>query len=210
MSDFPWWDRQSIALFDQILFLPPSLSQEAAPLKETLQGPLAVEFCSGNGSWIVQKALENPGTVWLAVEKKLERAKKIWKRAKRLSVTNILVICGPAEVFVTHVLPESSITEAYINFPDPWPKRRHAKHRLVQEDFVIHLKQKMQKGASLTLVTDDYPFLQESLSVFQQYMTPLLPPPYFAADLASYGVSFFEDLWRRKNKTIHYTVYANH
>lgn len=206
--NFPWWDTQSVALFDQILFLPPGM-EKSSPVLENLSGAVAVEFCSGNGAWVIQKALENPSVYWLAVEKKLERAKKIWKRAKRLSAANVLVVCGSAEHLVNLVLPEEIISQAFINFPDPWPKRRHAKHRIVRDEFIAQLQKKMRPQGQIMFVTDHYPYIEEGISVFNKCMKPLLPAPYFAADPEGYGTSFFEDLWRSQNKTIHYTLYAN-
>ncbi len=205
--EFPWWDKKSVSLFDQILFLPPVM-EGALPL--AFEQELFVEFCSGNGLWIVQKALENPQNLWIAVEKKLERAKKIWNRAKRLGANNLLVVCGSAENLVTAILPGPIVKEVFINFPDPWPKARHAKHRLIQETFVTELQKKMLPGGKITFVTDHAPYLEQGLTVFEKTMKPLLPEPFYGKDPENYGCSFFEEMWRKKNKTIHYTVYANH
>ena len=205
--EFPWWDKKNVSLFDQILFLPPVLSN---PVPIAFNQELYIEFCSGNGLWVVQKALDNPGNLWVAVEKKLERAKKIWNRAKRLGAQKLLVVCGSAENMVTAILPSPLVKEVFINFPDPWPKFRHAKHRLIQDSFVMALQNKMVSGGKITFVTDDISYLEQGLVVLKKTMKPLLPEPFYSKDPENYGSSFFEEMWRKKNKTIYYTAYANY
>lgn len=203
---FPLWDRESVSLFDQILFLPPQM----APFELNLPEGLAVEFCSGNGAWVVDRALENADIFWVAVEKRLDRAKKIWKRAKRLQAANLLVVCGRAEDFVQHVLPAEKASRIHINFPDPWPKRRHAKHRLIQHEFVNLLQKKMKKGGSIHLVSDDLPYVEESVVVLHHFMRPLFADPFYHTLEETFGSSFFEELWRKEGRSIYLTSYASH
>lgn len=202
---FPWWDRESVSLFDQILFLPPQMKAFALDLP----ADIAVEFCSGNGAWVVERALENKDVFWIAVEKKLDRAKKIWKRAKRLEALNLLVVCGRAEDFVQHVLPVEKASRIHINFPDPWPKRRHAKHRLIQSEFIDLLRKKMKKGGSIHLVSDDLPYVEESVAVLHNFMSPLLADPFYHNLEEAFGSSFFEELWRKEGRPIYLTSYAS-
>lgn len=203
--NFPWWDRKTVALFDQILFLPSVMKKTVVALPEQFN----LELCSGNGQWIVDKALAAPDSFWIGVEQKIDRAKKIWHRAKRLGASNLLVVCGTAENFINLVLPEASASHIFINFPDPWPKRRHAKHRLMKEEFIAPLKRVLKKEGTLQFVTDDYAYLQEAITVLQRIMKPLLPTPHYAINPEGYGRSFFEELWRSREKTIHYTLYAH-
>ena len=60
--------------------------------------PLRIEYCSGNGAWIAEKAMLHPEINWVAVEKKFSRAKKIGAKAKKLNLRNLLVIYGEAYI----------------------------------------------------------------------------------------------------------------
>src|SRR5580700_9513896 len=133
-------------LFDQFFYLPSHFSEyKKYPLPSfsslfEKEAPVAIEYCSGNGEWIIEKAKAHPEYNWIAVEKRIDRVRKIWARGKNAHLKNLLTVFGEAKTFTEHYLRESSISRVYINFPDPWPKNRHAKHRLVQKSFALLLK----------------------------------------------------------------------
>lgn len=58
--------------------------------------PVIMEYCSGNGAWIANKAIQNPHLNWVAVERKFERVRKIWSKVKNHGLANLIVICGEA------------------------------------------------------------------------------------------------------------------
>jgi tRNA (guanine-N7-)-methyltransferase len=168
--------------------------------------PIFVEYCSGNGAWIIQKAKENPEQNWIAVEKKFERVRKIWSKCRQLQLNNLLIVCGAAESFTKYYLPEESLDGVYVNFPDPWPKDRHAKHRLFQGPFIQDLSRMAKKGANAFFVTDDAPYCAQMVSVLLESSRwhSSLPDPYFVSEWSGYGTSYFDQLWRQKGRTIHY------
>lgn len=168
--------------------------------------PVCVEYCSGNGAWIAAQAQAYPHLNWVAVEKKFMRVRKIWAKIKNLQLKNLIVICGEAFRATNQFFPSESISNIYINFPDPWPKKRHAKHRLIQPIFVKELSRVMQPKNVLTFVTDDPDYSKEVISVFLADHTfeSHYPAPYFSTEENNYGSSYFEELWRSKGKTIRY------
>ncbi|HEY4831009.1 MAG TPA: tRNA (guanine(46)-N(7))-methyltransferase TrmB, partial [Waddliaceae bacterium] len=122
--------------------------------------PVSVEFCSGNGDWIIEKAKLDPSKNWIAVEKRFDRVKKIWSKLKNHHLSNLLIVCGEACTFAHYYLLSDKIEEVYINFPDPWPKMKHAKHRLMQSIFLDELSRILMPGKKVTVVTDDFSYLQ--------------------------------------------------
>ncbi|MEI8365247.1 MAG: tRNA (guanosine(46)-N7)-methyltransferase TrmB [Parachlamydiaceae bacterium] len=168
--------------------------------------PVVIEYCSGNGAWIFKKALENPDVNWVAVERKFDRVRKIWSKIKNHSMKNLIVICGEACKSTKLFFPDDSIQDIYINFPDPWPKTRHAKKRLIQQDFVGELQRILKDGQVLTFVTDDAHYSEWTIDVLHQQggFTSLYPNPFFVSDESSYGTSYFEELWRSKGRIIRY------
>ncbi|MFA5250145.1 MAG: tRNA (guanine(46)-N(7))-methyltransferase TrmB [Parachlamydiales bacterium] len=172
--------------------------------------PVFVEYCSGNGQWIANRAKASLDCNWIAVEKDFERARKIWLKAKNGNLGNLFVVFGEAFCFTRHYLKPFSVAGAFINFPDPWPKRRHAKKRLVSAPFLKLLQEKMQKEALLTMVTDhekSVPLMAKA--ALESSFKALFPDPYFINELPEYGLSFFEQLFRGKGGKIHYLQFSN-
>lgn len=108
--------------------------------------PIVIEYCSGNGQWICNQAKNNPHLNWVAVEKRFDRARKIWGGLHRENLTNLIVICAEAVVYTRYYMPRSSVSELYVNFPDPWPKLRHAKHRLIRSEFLKEVEKTLISG----------------------------------------------------------------
>src|SRR5690348_8334371 len=123
---FAWEERRPI-LLDRFFYIPAEYEYKAQNFPFFVQDqPVIIEYCSGNGQWIGARAKQNPETNWIAVEKKFDRARKIWLKIHRENIPNLTVVCGEAVIFTRFYAPPCS--EIYVNFPDPWPKLRHAKH----------------------------------------------------------------------------------
>lgn len=209
---FPYkWGDRKVLLQDGILFVP-ELLEHYEPVEissEALFGnsaPLHVEYCSGNGAWIASKALEFAEVNWIAIEKKFERAAKIWALVKRESLKNLLVICGDGLTVTERYLKDDSIAQVFVNFPDPWPKKRHWKHRIIAQPFLKQVHRVLDPAGYLTFVTDDDDYskvMTEELTLFKQF-SPLAPEPFYLKALPGYGSSFFEQMWRKQGKNIYY------
>ena len=167
--------------------------------------PVLIEYCSGNGQWIAAKAKENPDLNWVAVERDFERARKIWLKAKKQNLKNLFLVFGEALTFTQYYLKDQSVDGFFVNFPDPWPKRRHFKNRLVSAAFMEETKKKVKPLGTTTLVSD-----HEGMALFmiesalKSEWKPLFEKPYFSEELEGYGSSYFEDLFRGKGKKIRY------
>jgi tRNA (guanine-N7-)-methyltransferase len=171
--------------------------------------PVNIEYCSGNGDWIVEKSQQQPHKNWIAVEKRFDRVQKIWSKIKNYSLTNVLIIAGEALTFSKHYLPNCCIEQVYINFPDPWPKAKHAKKRLIHPCFLNELARILQHGKKLTFVTDDRNYADQAAALLCGHadFCPEFPPPYFQINIDGYGGSWFEQLWKAKGRQIHYLQY---
>lgn len=168
--------------------------------------PVVVEYCSGNGTWIASKAAANPHINWVAVEMKFDRVRKVWSKIKNLGLNNLIVIYGEAHATTRQYFKDDSISDVYINFPDPWPKKRHFKNRLIQPEFASELSRILKEGKSLTFVTDDVPYSEWLIEVMstQNDFTSKYPEPFFLTEEPNYGTSYFDELWRSKGRTIRY------
>lgn len=167
--------------------------------------PVAIEYCSGNGQWIGEKAKQNPGCNWVAVEKCFERARKIWLKLHRESISNLFVVCGEALAFTRYYVPLESVSAVYVNFPDPWPKRRHAHHRLVRAEFAQELAWIATPDGTAVFATDDPVYARQMFEEVSKVPAwqPLLPSPHYSSDWADCGSSFFADLWKQKGRSLY-------
>jgi len=210
---FVWADRRPV-LLDRLLYIPGFYEKhegwDILPWShEKVFGqnnPVVIEYCSGNGEWICERAEQNPHLNWVAVEKRFDRSRKIWARLHRRNLSNLYIICGEASVATEYYMPKNSFSEIFINFPDPWPKPRHAKNRLITVEFLKKMALASLEDAKVTFVTDDPPYAGQILQELSQspFWSPVLEAPHYANDLPNYGKSFFADLWKQKGRTIHY------
>lgn len=211
-SDFCIPNREQCSLLEKCLYIPPSDFASASldmPLNWnetsifTKTQPLFVEYCSGNGQWISEMARQLPHLNWIAVERDFDRARKIWLKIFRLQLENLFVVYGEGLSFSKNFLPNASVSGAYVNFPDPWPKRRHAKHRIVKRDFVDEMARILDEEAFITLVTDDAPYSEQILSLFDDWESAFDNERY-VTQWPEFGNSFFQSLWMKQQRTIRY------
>jgi len=204
------WEERRPALADGVLFVPDHYDKHRAwpfPAFSTIFGndnPVKIEYCAGNGAWIIDKALKNPLCNWVAVEWEFERVRKIWAKAKNRGLKNLLIVCGEAVTFSRDYLPEKCVQEIFINFPDPWPKTKHAKNRLFQKPFVAELARILAPQGTVTAVTDDPPYGEQIAREMMRSFQPRFAEPWYTTAWTDYGASYFDSLWRGKGRTIRY------
>jgi tRNA (guanine-N7-)-methyltransferase len=200
------FEERRVLLEDQILYVPPYLTDyESFPPLDWSQvfgneHPVSVEFCSGNGHWIIDRALENPEHNWVAIDKRFDRVSKIWLKRNKASVNNLLMICGDGVTSAHHYIGSGSVEAAYINFPDPWPRRRQHKHRLLTPQFVEQLERILLPSGKVLLATDD----GESVLRFKEEMVGRFEVAQELGEWPGYGCSTFEKLWRRLGRAIQF------
>lgn len=172
--------------------------------------PVSIEFCSGNGEWIIQKAQENPHINWIASEIKFLRVRKIWVKLKQLNLPNLIVAFGDARELVRYYLKENSIDQIFINFPDPWPKEKHAKNRLIQAPFTHQIKKILKEKKTITIVTDHDAYTHQIIDELGQVLDPVYPFPYYQLKTIEYGSSYFYRLFESKGKEIKMMEFSKH
>jgi tRNA (guanine-N7-)-methyltransferase len=213
---FPWEERRP-ALAQRVLFVPPHYEEHhlfsMPPLEDPLvfgkKGSVWVEFCSGNGDWIVERALAAPQDHFFAVEKRFDRVSKIWSRMQRHELLNLVIVCGEAFTFCRHYLPARCLAGIFVNFPDPWPKQKHAKHRLIRTEFVAAIAHLVMEGGSAEFVTDDGPYRDQMVKEMQRstYWQSAYPAPCYVTEKEGYGSSWFQELWKKKGRELYYVQF---
>jgi len=116
--------------------------------------PVVLEIGFGRADLILELARSQPERCFLGVEVSRKRVEKSARRVIGAGLTNVKLVHAPAEYLLERVLPEASIAECWINCPDPWPKKRHHRRRLVTPEFTLGMARVMVPDAVLHISTD--------------------------------------------------------
>lgn len=170
---------------------------------------LCLEVGSGNGSFLVDMANHFSENNFIGCEIKKNRYLKTSKRIVQQELSNAFMIlaCGKK---VLESLPDESLQAFYMNFPDPWPKKRHHKRRFFYEESSLELIiSKLKKGGALYFSSDhqDYFFfvLEERLKISDQLWTPLKGG--YAPSLEGYFSTLYTEKWKQENRDLFYTYF---
>lgn len=128
--------------------------------------PLEVELGSGDGTFLVTLATRSPGRNFIGVERLLGRLRKMGRKATRAGAVNLRGLRIESSYFLEYLLPGHSVSALHIYFPDPWPKRRHRRHRLVNESFPALAARSLVPGGVVYLRTDDNDYFEQMCAVF--------------------------------------------
>ncbi|MDD5218180.1 MAG: tRNA (guanosine(46)-N7)-methyltransferase TrmB [Candidatus Omnitrophica bacterium] len=117
--------------------------------------PVEIEIGCGKAKFLVARAAQHPEINFVAIDRVGKWMKKGERRAAKGGLNHILFLKADArEVLRTHVPPER-VVAFHIYFPDPWPKRKHHKRRIVNADLLTVLYERLSAGGAVYLATDD-------------------------------------------------------
>jgi tRNA (guanine-N7-)-methyltransferase len=162
--------------------------------------PLEVELGSGDGSFLVEYARLRPEHNFIGVERLLGRIRKMDRKARRAGLTNLWGVRIESAYFLEYLLPRHSAVALHIYFPDPWPKRKHRRHRLVNERFPVVAHQALTPGGAVYLRTDDENYFEQMITVFAanpKFRLAETPP-----ELSGLLTNFERDFQSRGIKTL--------
>ena len=128
--------------------------------------PVEVELGSGDGSFLVEYAAQHPEHNFIGVERLLGRIRKMERKGLRSGLRNLLGVRIESSYFLEYLLPPNSATALHVYFPDPWPKRKHRRHRLINERFPTLAQQALVPGGMVYLRTDDQNYFEQMMEVF--------------------------------------------
>ncbi len=118
------------------------------------EAPCTLEIGFGNGEALVELAAAQPQRNFLGIEVHRPGVGHLMLRAEALGVANLRIACRDAVEVLAQRLADGSLDEVLLYFPDPWPKKRHHKRRLVQPPFVELVARKLTSGGRFRLATD--------------------------------------------------------
>lgn len=127
--------------------------------------PVIVEIGFGNGEATWRTARANPEQDFIGVEVHRPGVGRLLMALEQHDISNVRIACQDAVEFMSEQIPAASLSGIRIYFPDPWPKKRHHKRRIVQPGFVAQLARCMKPGAILHLATDWAPYAEHMTAV---------------------------------------------
>ena len=126
---------------------------------------LRLEIGCGKGSFTVKTAAAHPDALFVALEREADCIVMAMEKAERLGLTNVVFVCDDAARLEEWFAPDE-VDLLYINFPDPWPSKRHAKHRLINERFLRSYRTILPEGGEIHFKTDNSPLFEFALTQF--------------------------------------------
>ena len=122
---------------------------------------------------------------------------------------NLFIVCGEALEVSKYYLKSEFVDEIYINFPDPWPKKKHAKFRLIQDVFVEQLYKVLKPSGVVNFLTDDAPYSKQAIDTFlkSELFESQISAPFYESEIQDYGSSYFRSLWEEKKRGFYFSKF---
>jgi tRNA (guanine-N7-)-methyltransferase len=128
--------------------------------------PLEVELGSGDSTFLVEYARRHADHNFIGVERLLGRIRKLDRKGRRAGLTNLRGVRIESAYFLEYLLPPHAAVALHVYFPDPWPKRKHRRHRLINERFPTLAQQALTPDGTVYLRTDDANYFEQMTAVF--------------------------------------------
>lgn len=171
--------------------------------------PLILEIGCGVGDFVTEMAQLHPERNFIALDYYNKGCLKTCKRIDTLGLDNVRVVRDEARDFMVRCIPPGSLAGVIVNCPDPWPKQRHRKRRLVNAGFVAFLAGFMLPGAEFHFATDfddygeDVARMMPAVAGFENCLAPDL----FRHELPGYPLSKYMRKFMAEGKRIYFVQY---
>lgn len=130
--------------------------------------PVEIDVGCGRGMYVIEAARAHPDVNYLGIEIVLKPFRVACQRVARRGLTNVRVLRADAREFFTERVPPGSVSVVHVQFPDPWPKKRHHKRRVVTPDFVRSVATALCGGGVFHIATDIADYFDELLVVAER------------------------------------------
>ena len=124
------------------------------------QAPLEVEIGFGNGEFLVRRAQAWPARHFVGIEREWASVQRALRRVAKSQAPNVRLLLADARLALQRLFEPLALRRVYSLFPCPWPKDRHAKHRLFSHAFLALLNNRLQPDGEALVVTDHEPYLR--------------------------------------------------
>jgi tRNA (guanine-N7-)-methyltransferase len=178
----------------------------APDVREPLR--LVVELGFGRGEFLRALAAAAPDAAHVGIDISHRRVLKLARRIAPTPERNIRLVEGRAEELVRDALEDGSVASVWINFPDPWPKQRHQRRRLIQPAFAAALARRLAPGGELHAATDHAGYAAQIDAVLsaEPRLENALGAP-FVREVPGRLCTAYEEMWRAEGRALHFFAY---
>ena len=141
--------------------------------------PVVLEIGSGKGRFLISSATERPDSNFLGIEKSLHYYRVIRDRVAKRKLPNVRVFNHDAFPILQKMIPDASISEVHIYFPDPWPRPREQKRRIIRAEVLTEIRRVLIPGGTGIYVTDHREYFEAAAPVIAEFFAsePRVPGP---------------------------------
>ncbi|RTZ90640.1 MAG: tRNA (guanosine(46)-N7)-methyltransferase TrmB [Deltaproteobacteria bacterium] len=158
------------------------------------------EIGSGNGAFLCKHAITHPEKRYIGTEINGFTLRKALRKAARARLDNIHFIRNDAQYILRYHVPDKSLQKIYINFPDPWEKKRYQKRRLIQPETLHNFARTLKPGGEVHFTTDHRDYAEHTTQQFSE--TPYFRLMEKTTDAALPFPTKYENKWRSEGRRI--------
>lgn len=167
--------------------------------------PLYLEIGCGHGDFLVRKAKENPGEYFIGIENVSFFAIDAAEKIEENNLSNVLILNQNANELLEEIIPDEYLDGMYILYPDPWPKRRHRKRRLLKEETYDRYHAVLKPGGWIEIWTDTDQWVDLSMPFLERL--PGAVSQEEVADQIGPTRTYFEQRAKSKQHPIYHILY---
>jgi tRNA (guanine-N7-)-methyltransferase len=172
------------------------------------KNPVDCEIGFGNGDFLVKKSNLHPERSFFGIDYAIESFRKAKKNIEKANSPGIKIVCLEAKAAFIVLVPEKSLSHIYLNFPDPWPKKKHYKNRLLDREFLTIAASCSTDKGKIIVATDD-PFYRDFIleEVASVHLWESLFQKGWTDELSDHFSTKYEKKWRNEGKEIFYMMF---
>lgn len=133
------------------------------------RNPVVLEIGSGKGRFLVTSATEHPERNYLGIEKSLHYHRVIHDRVERRGLTNVRLVNHDAFLVLQKMIGDASLAEVHIYFPDPWPRPREQKRRIIRPEALAEMRRTLMPGGLGVFVTDHRDYFEKAAPLIEEF-----------------------------------------
>ncbi|MFK7851018.1 MAG: tRNA (guanosine(46)-N7)-methyltransferase TrmB [Akkermansiaceae bacterium] len=163
--------------------------------------PLEIDLGCGDGSFLIDLAKKLPDRDFIGVERLLGRCRKVSKKIQRSGLENAQILRLDSKYVIEWLMPLASVSRIHLLCPDPWPKARHHRRRLVQVSFLKKVEAVLENGGEFLFMTDHEEYFEyASEKIHESQLFEILP---WDEDTFFYPKTDFQIQWEGEGKQMH-------
>ncbi len=165
---------------------------------------VVLELGSGWGEVAIELAKKSPNTAYILIEKLTGRIQSTLQKCDKYLLENVKILPVNFQWFQDIIFPEGSFDQVILNFPDPWPKPKHHKHRTLNPEFLRLLRKILKPGGIFQFATDYGPYARKSIQVFRKWGEEFSYDLEWTHERPDFPNSVFEEEMKSLGKRIYY------